>query len=311
MKVIKFVLLLCLTLIFVCCDNNTSSRKVEKDTPISGFIKIAADESLAPIVNAELEVFLATYLQAHIQPIYRGESDVIKHLIADSVRCIVLARPLSKEERDFLTQKTLVPKETKIATDAIAFLVHKENPDSELTNIQIQAIMSGKITKWKEINPKTFLDSITVVFDNPNSSTARYVQERFNDKKPLPKHFFALSTNEEVMQYIQTHKSAIGVIGVNWISDIDDKQVQKFRKNFHVVGVISDANKTAYQPYQSYIADGNYPYTRDIYFISTEPHRGLATGLGAFIASHRGQKIIQKAGLVPATMPVRIVEIKR
>lgn len=309
MKTIKYSILLFLSLLLISCKTGKPSEKQQRDTPTTGFIKIAADESLAPIVNAELDVFLATYLQAHIQPIYQGETEVIKSLVADSVRSIILARPLNKAEKDFFIQKSLVPKETKIATDAIAFIVHLSNPDSEFTPAQIESIMSGKITHWKQLNPKSTLDSITIVFDNPNSSTARYVQEKFNHNKPLPKHFFAVNTNEQVMEYIEKNKNAIGVIGVNWISDIDDTQIQKFRKKFHVVGII-DKDNVAYQPYQSYIADKHYPYTRDIYFICSEPYRGLGTGLGAFIASHRGQKIIQKAGLVPATMPARIVEIK-
>lgn len=310
MNAIKYIILLCFVLWFASCGNRQMS-KVQKDTPTSGFIKISADESLAPIVNAEIEVFLATYLEAHIQPIFKGETEVIKRLVADSVHSIIIARSLNKEEKEFFVQKNLIPKETKIAIDAIAFIVHKENPDSEFTPVQMQEIMSGKITKWKQINPKNPSDSIRIVFDNPNSSTARYVKEKFNNNKDLPKNCFAVNTNEEVMNYVEQHKNAIGVIGVNWISDIDDTQIQKFRKRFHVVGIISEKDKTAYQPYQSYIADGNYPYTREVYFISKEPHRGLGTGLGAFIASHRGQKIIQKAGLVPATMPVRVVEIKK
>lgn len=311
MNAIKYIILLYFTLFLVSCGNNKSTSKVQKDTPTSGFIKIMADESLAPVVNAEIEVFLATYLEAHIQPIFKGEVEVVKKLVLDSIHSVILTRPLNKEEKDFFTQKSLIPKETKIAIDAIAFITHKENPDSEFTATQIQDILSGKIQKWKAINPKNPSDSIRIVFDNPNSSTARYVKEKFNQNKDLPKNCFAVNTNEEVMNYVEKHKNAIGVIGVNWISDIDDTQIQKFRKRFHVVGVISEKDNIAYQPYQSYIADGNYPYTREIYFISTEPHRGLGTGLGAFIAGHRGQKIIQKAGLVPATMPVRVVEIKK
>lgn len=311
MNALKYIVLLCFTLFLVSCGNNRNGSKVQKDTPTSGFIRIAADESLAPVINAELEVFLATYLEAHIQPIFKGETEVMKRMVADSVHSVILARNLNKEEKDFFTQKNLVPKETKIAIDAIAFIVHKENPDSEFTPIQMYDIMNGKTTKWKQLNPKNPSDSIRIVFDNPNSSTARYVKEKFNENKDLPKNCFAVNTNEDVMNYVEQHKNAIGVIGVNWISDMDDTQIQKFRKRFHVVGIISEKDKIPYQPYQSYIADGNYPYTREVYFISKEPHRGLGTGFGAFIASHRGQKVIQKAGLVPATMPVRVVEIKK
>ena len=64
-----------------------------------------------------------------------------------------------------------------------------------------------------------------------------------------------------------------------------------------------------YKPYQAYIAQKIYPLWREVYVISKEAYTGLGTGLTAFIASERGQRIVLKFGLVPATMPVRLVEL--
>ena len=64
-----------------------------------------------------------------------------------------------------------------------------------------------------------------------------------------------------------------------------------------------------YQPYQAYIAQKSYPLVRDIMMISREARSGLASGFMAFVASDKGQRIVLKSGLVPATMPIRIVEI--
>lgn len=43
--------------------------------------------------------------------------------------------------------------------------------------------------------------------------------------------------------------------------------------------------------------------------VSKEAYTGLGAGFTAFVASERGQRIVLKFGLVPATMPVRLVEI--
>lgn len=308
----NYVILLIVSILFWSCGNKKQAKI--RDTPVSGFVKICADETLAPIVDAELEVFLALYLESHIQPIYVAENQVLKRLVADSVQSVILPRTLTAEEKTFFTQQNLIPKETKFAIDALAFMVHPENADSVLTTEQMKDIFSGKINRWKLLNAKNPLDTIRIVFDNPNSSTARYVKEQFNAQKELPVNCYAVNTNEEVIKYVETHKNAIGVMGVNWISDTDEKQVQKFRKRIKVVAISPAKGEkgfgSAYQPYQSYIADESYPYRREIYFITKEPYNGLGTGFGAFLASHRGQKIIQKSGLLPATMPVRIIEIK-
>ena len=72
----------------------------------------------------------------------------------------------------------------------------------------------------------------------------------------------------------------------------------------------SGANPEYYKPYQAYIALKHYPLIRDVYSISREARAGLGTGFASFIASDKGQMIVRRAGMLPATIPVRIVDIK-
>lgn len=69
--------------------------------------------------------------------------------------------------------------------------------------------------------------------------------------------------------------------------------------------------ENSYKPYQAYIALNNYPLCRNIYAILNDPRNGLASGFASFLTSDRGQKIILKTGIVPATQPVRIVNINK
>ena len=63
-------------------------------------------------------------------------------------------------------------------------------------------------------------------------------------------------------------------------------------------------NSTAYLFYE------NYPLSRTIYVILNDPRGSLPSGITNFMTSDRGQRIILKAGLVPATQPIRVVNIK-
>ena len=69
------------------------------------------------------------------------------------------------------------------------------------------------------------------------------------------------------------------------------------------------ATSRFFKPYQGYIADGTYPFKRTIYYISREAGTRLGTGFAAYLAGDIGQRIILKSGLVPATVPVRLVNI--
>jgi phosphate transport system substrate-binding protein len=77
-----------------------------------------------------------------------------------------------------------------------------------------------------------------------------------------------------------------------------------------VLEVSENDSSESYKPFQAYIAQKVYPLWREVFVVSREAYTGLGTGLNAFIASERGQRIILKNGLLPATMPVRIVEFK-
>lgn len=67
----------------------------------------------------------------------------------------------------------------------------------------------------------------------------------------------------------------------------------------------------SFKPWQAYLALKEYPLIRDVYVILTDPRQGLASGFTGFLTSDRGQRIILKAGIVPATQPVRICQCER
>ena len=68
--------------------------------------------------------------------------------------------------------------------------------------------------------------------------------------------------------------------------------------------------ENSYKPYQAYLYYGNYPLARPIYVLLNDPRNALPWGFASFLTSDRGQRIILKSGLVPATQPVRIVDVK-
>ena len=53
----------------------------------------------------------------------------------------------------------------------------------------IKDIFLGKIKTWKEINEKSKLGDISVIFDNNKSGNIRYFKELFEIKDSLSKEF--------------------------------------------------------------------------------------------------------------------------
>ena len=305
------LLTLSLVLILVACQ--TKSKDKFTDTLTEGVIPIAVDENLKPIIQEELDVFEAAYPKAGIVPTYTNEVDAINLLLKDSVRLAIATRPLSINEEASLKSKKFSPRSYKFATDGIALIINNHNPDSLISVSQIRNILTGQTTKWKDVYPTSRLGEFQVVFDNQNSSTVRYAIDSICDGKPLSSKLNAQKTNQEVIDFVSKTPNAIGVIGVNWLGNHKDTTNLSFKRDVRVMSVSSEAKATvdnSYKPFQAYLFYGYYPLTRNVFVILNDPRGSLPSGLTTFLTSDKGQRIILKSGLVPATQPVRIVHIK-
>lgn len=284
------------------------------DTYTSGVIEIAADESFRPIVQEEIDVFEGLFPLAGIVPRYTTEVEAVNLFLKDSVRLAVTTRPLTKEEMNSFHSRKFFPREIKLATDGLALIVNRHNPDSLISVRDLRSILTGKVQTWKELYPASQLGRIRLVFDNKNSGTVRFAVDSICQGHALSaKDVKALRTNPQVIDYVARTPGAIGVVGVNWLGNTGDTTRLSFRDEVRVMAVSAAAVATpanSYKPYQAYLFYGNYPLARSVYILLNDPRNALPWSFASFLATGRGQRIILKSGLVPATQPVRVVDVK-
>jgi phosphate transport system substrate-binding protein len=288
---------------------NSSDPKNELDTPTSGTIKVWADEGYEPVIKTSIDVFDSIYSRAKIADSYMSEAEAVRGLLNDSVEIIIISRTLNEKELAYFKSKGFTPEQTRIANDALAFIIHPDNKDTTFTQSILADVLSGKINKWKTINPKSKLGDIQLIFDHEGSGTVRYARDTIAKIEKMPPNTAAMKTNKEVIAYVSKNKNAIGIISTNWISDTDDKGVQSFLKEIKLLGIAKETGAEAYTPYQAYLATGDYPYRRGIFYINAQARNfGLGRGFASFLAGDKGQRIILKSGLLPATMPIRLIK---
>jgi phosphate transport system substrate-binding protein len=288
-------------------------KSTDTDSPTSGQFRVGLDDSYSLLISAELDTFRALYPYSTVDTFCRNEVDVVNAFMKDSISLVVLSRKLTKDEESQLTARQVFPKTTKIAYDAVALILNRENPDTTLFFDQVKKIFEGKFKTWKDINPKSALGDLKIVFDNYKSCNTRYFREKFNVPK-LPDVCFAVHDNAEVIKFVESNKGAIGVISVNWVSDKNDTLSHGFLKKIRVAGISApgsnDPKGDFFTPHPGYIAEGFYPFAREVYCINRQVYVGLAYGISSFIAGEKGQLIVLHSGMVPASMPVRLVEVK-
>ena len=153
-------------------------------------IAIAADESFEPIIQEEIDVFESLYPLAGIVPRYTTEVEAINLLLKDSVRlsqpvysdhshcsgifrhiiyhlliCLQRTyiarrqrfpatnriRTLTEEEMNSFHSRKFYPREMKLATDGLALIVNRANPDSLISVRNFRRILTGKVKEWKAV----------------------------------------------------------------------------------------------------------------------------------------------------------------
>ncbi len=302
--------LLSVVFLLPSCKNKNHKHPVATDTPTSGELAISADESFAPVVNDEVASFEALYKEANIHINFKAEPDVVRDLLDNHVREIIISRKLKNEELSYF-RSDYPPLQLLIGMDAVAFIVNKQNPDSNLLYEQVVDILSGKILEWKQINSTSSPGKISIIFDSNRSGMYRFLKEDVLKGSSITPQAFGVDSNVAVIKYVENDPSAIGVIGASYIINSGDTAAKSILNKISVVGISNpDSNKNFYRPFHKELMRKSYPFLRRLYIISTEEYAGLGTGFATYVASDEGQTVMQRSGLVPAKLPVRMIQLR-
>ncbi|NLO71686.1 MAG: phosphate ABC transporter substrate-binding protein [Porphyromonadaceae bacterium] len=308
-KIRLFPILILIAGVMISCGQKKTSEN--QNTMRSGYIKIAVDQTLQNVIQQEIDVFEGLY-PAIIEPIFTTEQEAIELLKLDTVRLAITARNFSAAELAYFHEKTFQPEAYRIAIDGIALITHPSNKDSVISRNDVKRILTGEVTQWNQIYPGSRLGKIQVVFDNTKSSIVRYANDSICREKPLSNELNALELNEEVVEHVAKVPGALGLIGVNHISDENDSTVIDFTNKVRVMRVSYEDKATpnnSVQPYQYYLYNAEYPYRREIFILLNDPRGELPKGFSRFVTSDQGQRIIKRTGLLPSTMPIQAVKI--
>ena len=301
-QIASFIGLTLILGLFLACGNKPKNTKAEQDYRRAARY-FAADESFSPILDEALNVFRYNNLLDTLEAQYTNEQEAVSKLMKLETWLAFTTRDFTKNEFQNLKDRHYLPRSIVIAYDGLAIIVNNSNPDTCITVKDFKRILRGEAVKWNDIYPKSRLGDIDVVFDNPLSSTVRWcVDSLLGGKEFSAPNIGAVKTSAAVIDYVENHDNALGIIGSNWLNDSRDTTNVTFKKNIQVMKVSRMDSATAYnswRPYQYYLYNGNYPLIRTIYALLNEPRSGLPSGFAHFCRLPKGQLIIQKSGLLP------------
>lgn len=221
-----------------------------------------------------------------------GSGTGLAALINGTVDIANASRKIKEEEIAEAQANGIQPVEFTIARDAIAVIVHPDNPVSKLTLQQISDIYSGRINNWMEVGGED--RPIVRLSRETNSGTHVYFLEtvlRLGEKEN--KTLFSMDTlllpsSEGIIAEVRQNPNAIGYDGLGYVP-ADVKKI-----------AIAEADGKAFVlPSVETVNNMTYPIARDLYMYTAGEPAGIIKEYLDWILSSEAQQIVLELGFVP------------
>jgi phosphate transport system substrate-binding protein len=295
-------------------------RQETETTPTKGRVTAIVSESHAPLLQKEVDEFHRLYAEARVTLLAATTREAIVHLLNDSVRIAITDRALNQEEREVAAQAGIKYAETKIAEDALVTVVHNDHPMQNISLQSLNEIVTRKVTLWSQVPESKWMGPIEFAFTGRNSGAYELLVSHFLKLQQDAVPTFIANTQQEVLDYVASHPRAFGVVSAACFyaatrpKGIQDTTTTTALRALAVQQKDSTTTDKFVKLHQANVYRGFYPLHYGVYIYHTTSETrdpGPELGFATFVASYQGQKIIMDAGLVPATMPIRLVEFKK
>ena len=286
-KILAFALsaVMALALLAGCgnqTDNNSSNNDNggdASDTPaasVSGTVSTDGSTSMEKVIGALSESYMAANKDVTVNYNPTGSGAGITAVQEGTCDIGLSSRALKDEE------KAAGLKETVLAYDGIAIIVHPDNPVSDLSIEQIAKLYTGEITNWKDVGGS---DAEVVLIGREAASGTRDGFESITGTKDKCQYRQELTSTGDVITAVSQNPDAIGYASLAAIKDSV--------KALSVDGVT---------PSEATAKDGSYPVQRPFVLVTVEGKTLSAAAQSFFdyATSADAADIIAKAGAVAA-----------
>ena len=284
-------------------------------TTLSGNIKSVGSDTLGHEAVLWASAFEKLYPDVKINIEAKGSATAPPALLDGTAQFGPMSRPMmAKESAAFEGKYGYTVSRFRVAVDALAVYVNKDNPIPCLTLPQVSGIFSSErmapgsanITTWGDLGlTGDWAARPTALYSrNTLSGTYEYFRETAlygGDYKPDVK---LLPGSEAVVQSVAGDKFAIGYSGIGYKTD-----------GVRTVPLASYYGATCYDASAEATLSGKYPIARYLYvYVNKKPNQPLDPLRAEFIKyilSKDGQTQTEKGGFFPITNEIRESELTK
>jgi len=220
-----------------------------------------------------------------------GSSASFEYLAGNLATIGMSSRMIAQDEAQMLLQAGIPdPRETErehvLALDAVAIVVHPDNPLTSISMADLRAVFGGRITSWAALGGP---DEPINLYAGDEDSRALdiFTQKAFDSAgQSLPGITKRFKSNSELLDSVLVDRNAIGFTGLSYVRDA---KVLSIRQE---CGIVSDAS-----PFS--VKAEEYPLALRLYIYEHPGEMAKhARGLLDYTSSESAQAVISAAHLV-------------
>ncbi len=264
-------------------------------TPAAGgqdtLVNIGSD-TMVNLALAWAEAYQAQHPEVSLSVTGGGSGTGLAALINGTTDIANASRPIKDEERASAEANGVEPVEFVVARDAIAIIVHPDNPVAQLTLPQLSAMYQGQMTNWAEVGGED--RPIVLLSRETNSGTHVYFLEHVlrlgdGDNPALfSPNTLLLPSSEGISTEVRRNPNAIGYDGLGYVT-----------ADLKTLAVAVDEGGPFVQPTIAAVIDQTYPIARDLYmYTDGEPYGALRAYMN-WLLGPEAQQIVAELGFVP------------
>jgi phosphate transport system substrate-binding protein len=279
-----------------------------KTDGVSGNLNSIGSDTLNNLMALWSEGFRATYPNVNIQVEGKGSSTAPPALIEGTAQLGPMSRQMKSSELDQFEQKYgYKPTEVRVAVDALAVFVHKDNPIKGMTLQQVDSTFSSTlkregadVMRWGQLGLTDDWSFRPISIYGRNSASGTY---GFFKEHVLKKGDYKTTVKEQpgssaVVLGVANDLYAVGYSGIG----------------YKTAGVralpLGEKEGEFVEPTQDNAMSGTYPLARFLLiYVNKKPGQPIDTLTGEFIRfvlSKNGQEIVVKDGYFP--LPANAVD---
>ena len=253
----------------------------------TGDIVVKGSDTLLIVAQRWAETYMDRFSGMTISVAGGGSGVGIAALIDGTTDIADASREIKSTEVDQAKANGVNPVEWIVGLDGISIIVHPDNPVTELTLAQLEAIYNGTYTNWSQVGGD---DADIITYGRQSTSgTYAFFREFVLHETNYRADNNELAGNADIVQAVENDGNGIGYVGVAYTKQGVDVKILKVK---------TSSTGTAYSPTVENIASGAYPIARKLYiYTDGTPTEALADYV-AFIQGPVGQNLLEEVGYV-------------